>query len=284
MPTARFADLAEAAAEKFGLVTLDDAKQVGYQPKTIVTLAERGQLERVSRGVYRVPFLPGGEMQAYLAAALWPQGANGVLTHETALDLWDVSDVNPAKIHVTVPHAHRPQREVPRTYVIHREDVDPADVAAIEGVPVVRLARADTPVRSGTPRSGPARASRTARPRPRAAEHRRARPTRPRAWPSELRRARVSTPPKRPKTVNRLQRLITDWEGSSGLPVRRLNLRVASMMLTGALARSIDKDGEPVFLTRGGISMELRAGEKARGTRDVELRAARRPRLSHRAP
>ncbi len=142
MPTARFADLAEAAAEKFGLVTLDDAKQVGYQPKTIVTLAERGQLERVSRGVYRVPFLPGGEMQAYLAAALWPQGANGVLTHETALDLWDVSDVNPAKIHVTVPHAHRPQREVPRTYVIHREDVDPADVAAIEGVPVVRLARA----------------------------------------------------------------------------------------------------------------------------------------------
>lgn len=132
----------EAAADKFGLLTLDDAKQVGYQPKTIVTLAERGQLERVSRGVYRVPFLPGGEMQAYMAAALWPQGAPGVLTHETALDLWDVSDVNPAKIHVTVPRTHRPQRDIPKAYIIHREDLDPADVTAIEGVPVVRLVRA----------------------------------------------------------------------------------------------------------------------------------------------
>jgi hypothetical protein len=81
----------------------------------------------------------------------------------------------------------------------------------------------------------------------------------------------MSPPPKRPKTVNRLQRLVTDWERDSGLPVRRLNLRVASMMLAGALARSIDDEGAPVFLTRGGVSMELRAGEKARGTRDVDL-------------
>ncbi len=142
MPTVRFVALAEAAADRFGLVTLQDAKRVGYEPKTIVKLAERGQLERVSRGVYRVPFLPGGEMQAYMAAALWPQGAPGVLTHETALDLWDVSDVNPAKIHVTVPRGHRAQRAIPKAYIIHREDLDPGEVTAIEGVPVIRLAGA----------------------------------------------------------------------------------------------------------------------------------------------
>lgn len=80
------------------------------------------------------------------------------------------------------------------------------------------------------------------------------------------------TPPiKRPKTVNRLQRLITDWERDSGLPVRRLNLRVASMMLAGALARSIDDEGAPVLITRGGVAIELRAGDKARGTRDVDF-------------
>jgi hypothetical protein len=39
----------------------------------------------------------------------------------------------------------------------------------------------------------------------------------------------MSTPPKRPKTVNRLQQLITEWERESGQPVRRLNLRVASI-------------------------------------------------------
>ncbi len=62
----------------------------------------------------------------------------------------------------------------------------------------------------------------------------------------------MSTPPKRPKTINRLQRLITDWEGDSGLPVRRLNLRVASMMLAGALARSIDDEGSPIGPPKGG--------------------------------
>lgn len=81
----------------------------------------------------------------------------------------------------------------------------------------------------------------------------------------------MSAAPKRPKTINRLQRLITGWEGDSGLPVRRLNLRVASMMLAGAMARATDDDGSPVFLTRGGVAMELRAGEKARGTRDVDF-------------
>lgn len=142
MPTSRFIDLAETAAERFGLVTVADACAAGYEPKSLAKLAQRGQLERVSRGVYRVPFLPGGALQAYLAAALWPQGARGVLSHETALELWDVSDVNPAKIHVTVPAAHRAQREIPAAYVIHREDLDAAEVTAVEGVPVVRLARA----------------------------------------------------------------------------------------------------------------------------------------------
>jgi hypothetical protein len=81
----------------------------------------------------------------------------------------------------------------------------------------------------------------------------------------------VSSPTKRPKTINRLQKLIGEWERESGLPVRRLNLRVASMMLAGALGRMTDDEGAPVFLTRGGVAMELRVGEKARGTRDVDL-------------
>jgi hypothetical protein len=81
----------------------------------------------------------------------------------------------------------------------------------------------------------------------------------------------MSTLPKRPKTVNRLQRLITEWERESGQPVRRLNLRVASMMLAGALRRAVDDDEAVVFVARGGVAMELRAGEKARVTGDVDL-------------
>ena len=142
MPTDRFAELAEVAVDRHGLFTLDDARAVGYAENTIAQMARRGRLQRVSQGVYRIPFLPTGRLGAYMEAALWPVGVTGVLSRATALDLWDVSDINPAKIHVTVPRAHRPQRAVPGAYVIHREDLAPAEIDAIEGVPVVTLARA----------------------------------------------------------------------------------------------------------------------------------------------
>ncbi|MEX1142694.1 MAG: type IV toxin-antitoxin system AbiEi family antitoxin domain-containing protein [Thermoleophilaceae bacterium] len=142
MPTDRFNVLAELAADQFGLVTLADTRTVGYRDSSVAEMARRGRLERVSQGVYRIPFMPGGRLGPYMEAALWPVGARGVLSHETALDLWEVSDVNPAKIHITVPSAHRTQREVPATYVVHREDLDAGEIGEIEGVPVVTLERA----------------------------------------------------------------------------------------------------------------------------------------------
>jgi predicted transcriptional regulator of viral defense system len=142
MPTDRFTKLAEVAANRHGLFTLDDARAAGYAENTVAQMARRGRLDRVSQGVYRIPFLPPGPLSAYMEAALWPRGVNGVLSHATALELWDVSDINPAKIHITVPRAHRPQRAVPAAYIIHREDVDDDDVTALEGIPVITLERA----------------------------------------------------------------------------------------------------------------------------------------------
>lgn len=142
MPTTRFTDLTEIAAEQHGLVTTENGAEVGYVRGALDKMARRGQLERLATGLYRIPFLPGGELASYMAAALWPRGAKAVLTHETALDLWDVCDINPSKIHLTVPRRHRPQREVPKGYVIHREDLDPADVTTVEGVPVITLEKA----------------------------------------------------------------------------------------------------------------------------------------------
>jgi predicted transcriptional regulator of viral defense system len=142
VPTDRFAELAEVAADQYGLFTLEDARAIGYADNTIAQMARRGRLGRVSQGVYRIPFLPAGRLGAYMEAALWPVGVKGVLSHATALDLWDVSDINPTKIDITVPRAHRPQRALPSAYVIHREDLAPGEIEAIEGVPVVTLARA----------------------------------------------------------------------------------------------------------------------------------------------
>lgn len=82
----------------------------------------------------------------------------------------------------------------------------------------------------------------------------------------------TTLPPRKPPvTLNRLQQLLTEAEKQTGQPVRRLNMRVASMMLAGALSRLLDDAGEPTFLTKGGLGMELRMGDQARATQDVDI-------------
>jgi hypothetical protein len=76
-----------------------------------------------------------------MQATLWPR-RQGVVSHDSALDLWDLCDVNPAKIHVTLPKATRVRRTAPPVYEVHVRDLDPADITRFEGIPVVTPARA----------------------------------------------------------------------------------------------------------------------------------------------
>src|SRR5665213_1759032 len=85
-------------------------------------------LERRGHGLYRLHYLPVTPLDAYMEATLWPRGARGVLSHESALDLYELSDVNPSKIHFTVPRAHRIRREIPALYRVHHEAIADEDV------------------------------------------------------------------------------------------------------------------------------------------------------------
>jgi predicted transcriptional regulator of viral defense system len=137
MPGPVYTELAAIAAGQYGFITQDEASQLGIKPMTLVRMAQRGQLERRSQGVYRVPLIPETGLDAYMEATLWPRGAPGVLSHETALGLYELSDVNPDKIHITVPKHHRIRREIPPAYEIHHEDLGPGDVASHEGIATV---------------------------------------------------------------------------------------------------------------------------------------------------
>lgn len=142
MPRYAFAAVAQIAAEQHGYVTQHDARAAGVAATTLARMAERGTLVRSSHGVYRVPLIPVGPLDQYMEATLWPRGVRAVLSHETALDLYDLSDVNPTKIHITVPRAHRPQRVVPELYVMHRVDLRNDEITAFEGIAIVTPLRA----------------------------------------------------------------------------------------------------------------------------------------------
>lgn len=142
MPGAAYSLIAEIAADQHGYVTQQDARAAGVPAVTLARMAQRGTLERASQAVYRVPLIPTGELDEFMRAALWPRGAHGVLSHQTALELHGLSDVNPGKIHLTVPRAHRVQRAVPASYVLHRQDLDPREITAHHGIPIVTPTRA----------------------------------------------------------------------------------------------------------------------------------------------
>lgn len=103
----------------------------------LVRMAEREQLERRGNALYRFPLFPPGPLDAYMEAALWPRGANGVISHESALELYELSDVHPRRIHVTVPRGYRIRRRIPIAYRIHNEDLRTSEVGYLEGIPIV---------------------------------------------------------------------------------------------------------------------------------------------------
>lgn len=133
----------ELALEQHGVFTSAQARELGVDPRTIWAMADRGRLRRRSFGVYQDLGAPETRWTPYQAAVLWPQGVSAVLSHETALSLMDLSDVNPSRIHLTVPSGHRVRRrEVPHAITLHRADLQEEDIGSIEGVPVTKAARA----------------------------------------------------------------------------------------------------------------------------------------------
>lgn len=124
-----------------GFVTPADALTLGLDPAQLRVLAHRGQLERRGRGVYRFPEVPIGEHDEYLAAVLLV-GHDAVVSHDSALALLSLADVNPRRVHVTVDIGARVRRRIDAPVEIHRARLDAAERTLTEGIPVVSAARA----------------------------------------------------------------------------------------------------------------------------------------------
>jgi len=143
MPThAVYHTIHALALEQHGVFTAQQARKAGVTKQAVFEMVKRGRLAKVAHGLYRDPIVPVTRLTPYVAAVLWPQGVTGVLSHETALDLMELSDANPGQIHLTVPKKHRPRRrQPPPGVVLHFADLEPEDVGSVDGLPVTTAAR-----------------------------------------------------------------------------------------------------------------------------------------------
>jgi predicted transcriptional regulator of viral defense system len=136
MPGRVYTELLDLAQDQRGYLRAEDARAAGFDPKRLVDYERRGVAERVAYGVYRMNAIPAGDLDEYMRAALWPMGV-GFLSHETALDLYELCDVNPARIDVTVPRGYRTHREVPALYRLHPRDLASEQTGRLRGLPIV---------------------------------------------------------------------------------------------------------------------------------------------------
>lgn len=146
-------DLWDIAVDQYGFVTAADARRLGVPVVELAKFAARGKLKQVAYGVYRFPEWPAGPLDHLMEAVLWTRDSEAVLSHKTALDVYDLSNVNPGQIHVTIPPRAKPlrRRHAPASYTVHFEKLTSAERGYWEQIPTVTPATAiDQCIADGT--------------------------------------------------------------------------------------------------------------------------------------
>ncbi|GAA1190331.1 type IV toxin-antitoxin system AbiEi family antitoxin domain-containing protein [Prauserella alba] len=132
------------AESQAGYFTSSQARDAGMDLSTLSHHARPGgQYERVRRGLYRLRRFPSSPVEHVVAAWLPLRSAEAVVSHASALELYELSDVIPDVVHVSVPRAKRGQRS--RAGVrIHTQGEPLAlrDVRTVAGVAVTSPERA----------------------------------------------------------------------------------------------------------------------------------------------
>ncbi len=133
--------LLDLAVSQAGYFSTAQAAEVGFSPELLIHHRKRGRIERTRRGIYRVRHLPAQDDEQLVELWLW-SGRQGVFSHRTALALYDLSDVLPDRVEMTLPAAWRKRRlRVPEVLRLHHDDLPEQERSWVGHVPVTTPAR-----------------------------------------------------------------------------------------------------------------------------------------------
>lgn len=111
--------LSAVAFAQAGYFTAAQALEVGYSYQAQKYHVDHGNWVRVQRALFRLPGWPSEASDTYARWSVWSRG-EGIVSHESALAVHDLSDVNPVRVHLTVPGAFRSRDDA---VVLHRGQV-----------------------------------------------------------------------------------------------------------------------------------------------------------------
>jgi predicted transcriptional regulator of viral defense system len=136
------ARLFEIASEQGGYFTAEQARACGYSWALLSHHVKSGRFIRIRRGLYRYREYPSSPREDVLAAWLALGKERAVVSHDSALDLLDLSDVIPDAAHLTVPRSRRNLSTLPGVK-IHTtvRPLRPSDLTYRDGMVVTSATR-----------------------------------------------------------------------------------------------------------------------------------------------
>jgi predicted transcriptional regulator of viral defense system len=136
------AKLFAIAESQGGFFTAKQAQDAGFDRKNYAYHVRAGNWQREQRGIFRLTNFPLPEHSDLVLWSLWSRDRDGqpqgIYSHQTALSLSDLSDVMPAKLHMTVPSGFRKSAAIPAVLVLHYADLSPNMIEDREGFRVTR--------------------------------------------------------------------------------------------------------------------------------------------------
>lgn len=130
------------ASEQAGLFTSAQAHDYGYSWTMLSHHAATGRFIRLRRGLYRFRDYPSSPHEEVMAVWLAVGKESAVVSHESALNILDLSDVLPDRVHLTVPRRRR-GLPAPPGVILHTttRPLSPPDVVTWDGLRLTAPAR-----------------------------------------------------------------------------------------------------------------------------------------------
>lgn len=137
------ADRLYAVAEsQQGYFTAGQAVVCGYPTANHGRQCRHGVWQRERRGLYRLTRYPASPDGLFVLWSLWSRSRagepQGVYSHQTALSLFELSDLMPSRLHLTVPPGFRRNTPIPAALVLHKAPLNPDEIEQRQGYRVVR--------------------------------------------------------------------------------------------------------------------------------------------------
>ncbi|MFW6074447.1 MAG: type IV toxin-antitoxin system AbiEi family antitoxin domain-containing protein [Chloroflexota bacterium] len=130
------------AAEQLGYFTASQARECGFSWDLLSHHTSTGRFHRALRGIYRLRDFPWSEHEEIMIAWLAVGKDDAVVSHESALEILDLSDIIPSRIHLTLPRSMRYRTGPPGATINTTKRIpEPAETQVREGIRITSATR-----------------------------------------------------------------------------------------------------------------------------------------------